>query len=78
VVATVVSGLPRRWERSDRLVPSVRAGISGIARLPHEYVARAMERLAADLATGRWQAGHADLMTRPEIDAGYRLVIASS
>jgi SAM-dependent methyltransferase len=65
------------WCRPEAyLDPAVRAGISGIARLPEAYVAAAMERLADDLATGRWHERHGDLAGRTEIDAGYRLVVA--
>ena len=65
------------WRRPDAyLDPTVRAGISGIARLPAAVVDEAMARLADDLAGGRWQAAHADLLGRDEIDAGYRLVVA--
>ncbi len=65
------------WRRPDAYVdPLVRAGISGIARLPAPMVDEAMARLARDLATGRWHQVHQDLLERDEIDAGYRLVIA--
>ena len=65
------------WRRPDAyLHPEVRAGISGIARLPTDVVDEAMARLASDLASGRWQHTHADLLARAEIDAGYRLVVA--
>lgn len=65
------------WRRPDAyLDPAVRAGISGIARLPAAVVEDAMARLADDLATGRWHAAHADLAGLDEIDAGYRLVVA--
>ena len=65
------------WRRPDAyLDPAVRAGISGIARLPAAMVDEAMARLAADLAGGAWHARHADLLARDELDAGYRLVIA--
>lgn len=65
------------WRRPDAyLDPAVRAGISGIARLPGTVVDEAMDRLADDLATGRWHAAHADLLGLDEIDAGYRLVVA--
>lgn len=65
------------WRRPDAyLDPAVRAGISGIARLPAAVVDDAMARLADDLATGRWHAAHADLAGLDEIDAGYRLVVA--
>jgi SAM-dependent methyltransferase len=63
------------WRRPEAyLDPSVRAGISGIARLPTDTVARAMAQLADDLASGRWHRTHQDLLSQKEIDAGYRLV----
>ena len=65
------------WNRPEAYVdPDVQAGISGIARLPDQYVEDAMARLADDLATGCWADRHADLLDRREIDAGYRLVVA--
>jgi SAM-dependent methyltransferase len=65
------------WRRPHAyLDPAVRAGISGIARLPGEVVDRAMTRLAADLASGAWAEAHADLLDREEVDAGYRIVVS--
>jgi len=65
------------WARPDAyLDPAVRAGISGIARLPPEIVANAMARLDDDLSTGRWHSRHSDLLNVPAIDAGYRLVVS--
>ncbi|HTN81723.1 MAG TPA: class I SAM-dependent methyltransferase [Acidimicrobiales bacterium] len=65
------------WRRPEAyLDPTVRASISGIARSPARVVDEAMARLADDLASGRWQRRHADLLTAEEIDAGYRLVVA--
>ena len=66
------------WRRPEAyLDPSVRAGISGIARLPAADVSRGMALLADDLESGAWRAAHADLLDRTEIDAGYRLVVAN-
>jgi SAM-dependent methyltransferase len=66
------------WKRPDAyLDPAARAGISGIARLPANVVDAGMARLAEDLASGRWHDKHADLLTRSEIDAGYRLVLSA-
>jgi len=65
------------WARPDAyLDPAVRAGISGIARLPSEIVADAMVRLAEDLSTGRWHKRHSELLGVNAIDAGYRLVVS--
>ncbi|MHB8670415.1 MAG: class I SAM-dependent methyltransferase [Acidimicrobiales bacterium] len=66
------------WRRPDSyLDPSVRAGISGIARLPDVVVDRAMARLATDLADGTWRREHHDLVDQEEIDAGYRIVVST-
>jgi SAM-dependent methyltransferase len=65
------------WRRPEAyLRPEVRAGISGIARLPEDVVGPAMARLADDLASGAWHARHHDLLDRDELDAGYRLVVS--
>ncbi|MCU1453776.1 MAG: SAM-dependent methyltransferase [Acidimicrobiales bacterium] len=64
------------WRRpAAYLDPHVRAAISAIAQLPQPVVAHAMERLAADLASGRWHERHGHLLDRTEIDSGFRLVI---
>lgn len=64
------------WARPHAyLDPEVRACISAIAQLPDDAVEAGMARLAADLADGTWQAQHADLLGRPEIDGGFRLLV---
>jgi len=71
-----VDGFCHAWWRRPRayLDPVVRAGISGIARLPGDDVSHAMARLAQDLASGAWHDAHAGLLDVDEIDAGYRIV----
>lgn len=65
------------WRRpAAYLDPAVRAGISGIARLPATVVEPAMARLADDLATGTWHDAHADLLAADHVDAGYRIVVS--
>lgn len=65
------------WRRPHAyLSPAVRAGISGIARLPSDVVEQAMARLERDLDDGTWASAHADLLDRGSIDGGYRLVIS--
>jgi SAM-dependent methyltransferase len=65
------------WRRPEAyLDPDVRAAISAFALMPAEATERALERLAADLASGEWRRRNADLLDRDELDAGYRLVIA--
>lgn len=65
------------WQRpAAYLDPQVRAGISGIARLPKSVVDRAMSNLERDLEDGTWERRHHDLLKLDEIDAGYRLVVS--
>lgn len=67
------------WRRPEAyLDPSVRAAISGLARLPADVVEPAMACLRADLESGAWAARYADLLERDELDCGYRLVVRSS
>jgi SAM-dependent methyltransferase len=63
------------WRRPEAyLRPQVRAAISSLSLIDQDEVRAAMRRLAADLASGRWQDRHADLLSRSELDLGYRIV----
>jgi len=65
------------WRRPEAyLDPDVRASISGLARLDETTIRRAIERLAADLASGDWDRRHGHLRALEEIDLGYRLVVS--
>jgi SAM-dependent methyltransferase len=65
------------WRRpAEYLNPEVQATISTLAQLPPEIVSRAMDRLARDLASGEWATRHTELLSREEMDFGYRLIIA--
>jgi SAM-dependent methyltransferase len=67
------------WRRPEAYLDErVRAAISAFPRLPAAVVARAVAALREDLATGRWQAEHADLLHLDELDCGYRLVVHES
>jgi SAM-dependent methyltransferase len=64
------------WRRPHAyLDPEVRAGISTFARRPEAELAPGLERLRADLESGEWEARHADLLERDELDLGYRLLV---
>jgi len=64
------------WRRPEAyLDPGVRASISGLARLDEATVRPAIERLAADLASGAWDRRYPHLRGLEEIDLGYRLVV---
>jgi SAM-dependent methyltransferase len=65
------------WARPEAyLDPAVRAAISTFHLLDQSVCSRAVAGLAADLASGAWDARHGDLRERDELDLGYRLVIA--
>ncbi len=64
------------WRRPESyLLPEVQAAASGTAQLPPDVLARGIERLRADLASGEWHRRHADLLTRTEFDGGFRLLV---
>jgi hypothetical protein len=63
------------WRRPHSyLDPRIRAAISALATLDQRHVEQAMDRLAADLAAGRWQDRHPDLLGADTLDVGYRLI----
>lgn len=65
------------WRRPERYFdPGVRAAISSLALLPETALSPGLERLAADLGSGRWHERHADLLALDRIDGGFRLVVA--
>ncbi len=67
------------WRRPEAyLDPTVRAGISLLARAGEPALADGLARLAADLNSGRWHDRHADLLDLDHIDAGYRLLIGDA
>jgi SAM-dependent methyltransferase len=65
------------WRRPEiYLDPVVRAGVSLLAQTGEDVIRPGIERLAADLDSGRWRERHESLLSLDEFDAGYRLVIA--
>jgi SAM-dependent methyltransferase len=65
------------WRRPEAyLDPVVRAGISMLAKAGDERLRTGLDRLATDLASGRWHERHTDLLHREHLDLGYRLLIA--
>lgn len=63
------------WRRpAAYLDSSVRRAISGLARVDEADVR--LRRLAADLADGTWAERHGSLLALPELDIGYRIVVA--
>ena len=47
-----------------------------LAQTDERLLRPGLERLGADLATGRWHERHAALLDLDTYDAGYRLLIA--
>lgn len=65
------------WGRPEAyLDPSVRAGISSLALLSPSDAERGTQRLRDDLRSGAWDARFGHLRELPELDLGYRLVVA--
>ncbi|HEX7243836.1 MAG TPA: class I SAM-dependent methyltransferase [Longimicrobiaceae bacterium] len=63
------------WRRPEAyLNAGVRGAISAFARLPDAE--EGLARLRGDLADGAWARRNADVLTRGELDVGYRLVVA--
>jgi hypothetical protein len=48
------------------------------ARLPPSAVERAIDALGADLADGRWQARHGELLKKDELHLGYYVVVTTN
>jgi SAM-dependent methyltransferase len=65
------------WRRPNAyLDEAVRANMSTFALVDSHVVGDGVARLARDLADGSWHRRHASLLTLPELDVGYRLVVA--
>ena len=66
------------WARPEEyLDPHVRAATSVWQRLPADVVARAIDDLCQDLASGEWDSRYGYLRTTPEYDAGLRLITSA-
>lgn len=65
------------WRRPEAyLDPVVRASISMLAQTGEDTLRPGLDRLAADLESGRWHDRHRDLLGLETFDAGYRLLVA--
>jgi SAM-dependent methyltransferase len=63
------------WRRPETYLDAgARGAISAFAKLRDP--APGLERLRADLADGTWARRHGHLLALPELDLGYRLVVA--
>jgi SAM-dependent methyltransferase len=65
------------WRRPEAYLDlDVRAGISSFSRVAPDETAGLVERLRRDLETGEWDRRFGHLRSLPELDLGYRLVVA--
>jgi SAM-dependent methyltransferase len=65
------------WRRPHAYLDAeVRAGISMFALTAESLLREGLSRLDADLATGAWTDRHTDLLDKPQLDLGYRLVVS--
>jgi SAM-dependent methyltransferase len=64
------------WRRPERYLDNgARGAISAFSKLPD--VEPGLARLRADLADGSWETRNRHLLGFPELDIGYRLIVAS-
>lgn len=65
------------WRRPHAyLDETVRAGMSLFALTAKSQLQEGLSRLHRDLENGSWAARYADLLDKPHLDLGYRLVVA--
>ena len=65
------------WRRPHAYLDSrIRSGISSYALMQQGELEEGLQRLAADLESGAWEAQHREILDLEEIDLGYRLIVA--
>jgi hypothetical protein len=65
------------WRRPERyLDPTLLPGNSAFTALPPEVLKRGLDKLRNDLDSGAWRRRYGGLLSRDELDVGYRLVTA--
>jgi len=65
------------WARPEAYLDSeVRASMSACSLLAPDEIATGVARLAADLASGRWDARYGHLRNLPHYDTGHRLIVS--
>jgi SAM-dependent methyltransferase len=65
------------WRRPERyLDPALIPGPSAFIELPDAVLRRGLDKLRNDLDSGAWRRRYGGLLSRDELDIGYRLVIA--
>jgi SAM-dependent methyltransferase len=65
------------WRRPERyLDPTLVPGNSAFMALPPELLQRALDKLRNDVDSGAWRRRYGGLLSRDELDVGYRLIVA--
>jgi SAM-dependent methyltransferase len=65
------------WARPEAyLNPDIRASISACSLLEPDEIAAGVARVAADLASGQWDARYGHLQSLPYYDTGHRLIVS--
>jgi SAM-dependent methyltransferase len=65
------------WRRPERyLEPAVRPGISCFGEIDPAALDEALKLLRNDLDSGAWRRRYGGLLSRQELDVGYRLVVS--
>jgi hypothetical protein len=67
------------WSRPEAYLDAgVRGAISSFAKLRGAELDAGLTRLRADLASGEWERRYGALRAQPQLDLGYRLVVAET
>jgi SAM-dependent methyltransferase len=65
------------WRRPERyLDPALRPGNSAFMALPPDVLGRGLDKLRNDLDSGAWRRRYGGLLSRDELDVGYRLLVS--
>jgi SAM-dependent methyltransferase len=65
------------WRRPERyLDPALPAGNSGLGDIDPGALERGLAKLRNDLDSGAWRRNYGGLLSRDELDVGYRLLVA--
>jgi SAM-dependent methyltransferase len=65
------------WGRPEAyLDPQIQQGMSWLAQLPRDVLARGAARLEGELRSGEWDRHHGHLRQLDELDVGHRLITA--
>ncbi|WP_240666537.1 hypothetical protein [Longirhabdus pacifica] len=65
------------WRRPENYLDEIfRKGISSFANAPRSIVDSSVERLKADLSSGKWEKRYGEMLNLLQYDCGYRFLVA--